>query len=1075
MYLSKKYLRLSIGVVIFWLFLMCFNHCLLAQDFFPLGIYNFNVWGVEYTLTEHEKELINNINTTYISELAWDVQNDLINFCNELSGARRTELAHDPTGSYYPVPPYALDNTLLWRYISKNEDVNNIDLNLINQFVNNVNSDYNNPYNSGLGAIRVAHQGYTTKPDHWPCIQYACELINDAFDGKVRSVAIHNVFCWDGGSSLQDFFQNVPALDVYQHEYYPFKLINQPRENPDSVDFNGDAFQTLIDDNIIGSYQLTWEKLKNSGNTHTTLEVIIQTFRCWDSRQSYAFWRRPTEAEIWLQAFLALSRNYKGVHSYMYRSYDDPGGEWYEQGLVNADETRIEINPSYNHVAQLYDHLTVLGPQLLPLTVNEAFTWKDSPHQYIQNIDGDMNDGSHRTIEVSIFNQKDNDDYFMLINRRCNQNISGVWINADPQYITITINKPDGAYQLRDLHSGELYVTIDKTFPDIKLLAGRGRVFELHRLFDNQDESWTGTINVLSNITVPKYRKLTISPAATLKFSNNTGLIIRGTLMAVGTSDQRIKFTSSLLDPFKGAWDGISFENNSGNDLLTYCDIEYAKNGLYFYGSKANPTVQYSQVTDSDYGAYFNNNRNTIFNYNTLSNNTYGIYLENSSPTLLNVSAINNDKDGLFCYNSSPKIGSIDTMFINQSQFSDNLQYGIYCTGPSGSHPTIYRNTRRNPDGGYVRIIGNIDGLHTNNYSKPNLGSSSSSPGNNSIYDNSNRQIYNANKRYRLYAKYNWWGSADGPASNAFYGKVSATPYLLYQPGGNIPGGLSPLADEDPLNTPGELVQEGEVYLADGMPEKALELFEQVIADYPKSDEVQYALSGIVQCYHDLGKNDMILPYLEDLANAHKLKKLGYLALAQSLPCLELNGEYQLALDRCKVLKKEYKEDKDVYRFLPFQMGVIHKYGLNEIDLAISSFAEFISDNPKDPLAAIAAIELQHLNATPPLFKNQDIKPVVSESEVPQQFTLYQNHPNPFNPETEIRYQIPTTAHVTLNIYNQVGQKICTLVDEQQQAGYHRVRWDGRNDYGVAVASGVYLYVLNMDNYSNIKKMALIR
>ncbi len=1072
MYLSKKYLRLSSGIVILLLYLMAINHVLQAQNYFPLGIYNFNVWGENYTLTEHEQSLINNINTTYITEMALGVQDDMINFCNGLSGAKRTELGHDPSGSYYPVPPNNLDNTLLWRYISKNEDVAHIDSNLISQFVYNVNSTYNNPYNLGLGAIRVAHQGYMTLPDHWSYIQYACELIDDAFGSNVRSVAIHNIFCWTG-SSLQDFFQNVPGLDVYQHEFYPFKLINQPRENPDSVVFNGDDFQTLIDDGIIDSYQWTWEKLKNSGNTHTTLEVIIQTFRCWDSRQSSAFWRRPTEAEIWLQAFLALSRNYKGVHSYVYRSYDC--ADWYEQGLVNAYETRSEINPGYNHVAQLYDHLAVLGPQLLPLTVNEAFTWTDSPHQYIQNITGDINDGSHRTIEVSIFNPENNYDYFMLINRLCNRDSSGVWVNAYPQYITVTIDKPDGAYQIRDLHSGELYVTSDKIFRDIEILAGRGRVFELRPIFDNQDESWTGTINVSSNMTVPENRTLTIPPNTNLEFYNNTELIINGSLMAAGTVDQHIKFTSSSLNPSKGAWGGIRFEDNSGNDLLAYCDIEYAQKGLWFNGNTSNPTVQYCRVTDSDYGAYFFNNRNTIFNYNTLSNNTFGIYLQNSRPTLLNVSAINNDNDGLLCYNSSPKIGSIDTMFTNQSQFSDNLGYGINCTGPSGSHPTIYRNGRKNPDGGYVRIIGNYDGLHTNNNSKPNLGSSSSAKGNNSIYGNSSRQIYNDNKSYKLSAKYNWWGSADGTPNNAFYGKVRAEPFLMYQPGGDFPGGMSPLADEDPPDTPSDLVQEGEVYLAEGMPEKALELFEQVITEYPKTDEAQYALSGIVHCYQDLGWNDMILSYLDEIADQHKLKKLGYWALVQSLPCLELNDGYQLALDRCKLLKKEYKEDKDVYRFLPFQMGVIYKYGLNEIDLAINSFAEFINDNPKDPLSVVATIEMQHSKATPGLPKNQDTKPVISTSEVPLQFTLYQNHPNPFNPETEIRYQIPNAAHVTLIIYNLLGQKICTLVDEKKQAGYHNVHWDGRNDYRVAVASGVYIYVLNTDNFSNYKKMVLIR
>ena len=71
---------------------------------------------------------------------------------------------------------------------------------------------------------------------------------------------------------------------------------------------------------------------------------------------------------------------------------------------------------------------------------------------------------------------------------------------------------------------------------------------------------------------------------------------------------------------------------------------------------------------------------------------------------------------------------------------------------------------------------------------------------------------------------------------------------------------------------------------------------------------------------------------------------------------------------------------------------------------------------------------------------------------------MYQNYPNPFNPETTIKYQLPKTSKVTLTIYNILGQKIKTLVDEEKQTGYYSVKWDGTDDFGAKVSSGIYIY-----------------
>ncbi|MFC1530263.1 kelch repeat-containing protein, partial [Gemmatimonadota bacterium] len=75
---------------------------------------------------------------------------------------------------------------------------------------------------------------------------------------------------------------------------------------------------------------------------------------------------------------------------------------------------------------------------------------------------------------------------------------------------------------------------------------------------------------------------------------------------------------------------------------------------------------------------------------------------------------------------------------------------------------------------------------------------------------------------------------------------------------------------------------------------------------------------------------------------------------------------------------------------------------------------------------------------------------------IPAEFELLQNYPNPFNGETTIRFQLPTERRVQLYLYNIRGQRVATILDAQMDAGYHRVTWNGRNDDGVPVSSGIY-------------------
>ena len=89
---------------------------------------------------------------------------------------------------------------------------------------------------------------------------------------------------------------------------------------------------------------------------------------------------------------------------------------------------------------------------------------------------------------------------------------------------------------------------------------------------------------------------------------------------------------------------------------------------------------------------------------------------------------------------------------------------------------------------------------------------------------------------------------------------------------------------------------------------------------------------------------------------------------------------------------------------------------------------------------------------------------------VPAEYKLEQNYPNPFNPPTTIRYVLPVRSHVTISVYNTLGQKVATLVDEGEDAGNHEVRFDG-----TGLASGVYFYRIHAGDFLQARKLLLIR
>ena len=113
------------------------------------------------------------------------------------------------------------------------------------------------------------------------------------------------------------------------------------------------------------------------------------------------------------------------------------------------------------------------------------------------------------------------------------------------------------------------------------------------------------------------------------------------------------------------------------------------------------------------------------------------------------------------------------------------------------------------------------------------------------------------------------------------------------------------------------------------------------------------------------------------------------------------------------------------------------------------------------------------LGGTPsPKYIAPEDEPVVA---IPKSLDLAQNYPNPFNLSTSISFSIPEPGMVSLTIYNIKGQKVKTLVDGIKESGTYNVNWDGTNDKGDVVASGIYLYQLFANNKIATAKMSLLK
>ncbi|NIA30498.1 MAG: T9SS type A sorting domain-containing protein [Actinobacteria bacterium] len=613
------------------------------------------------------------------------------------------------------------------------------------------------------------------------------------------------------------------------------------------------------------------------------------------------------------------------------------------------------------------------------------------------------------------------------------------------------------------------------------------------------DETWCGTHTLTGDVTVPSGIILTIEPGTQIYIPSGKKLIIEGILKAQGTYSEPITFQAS-----SGSWFGIKFENSSDDNecIIEYSTIKDASYGVYC--SNASPDIKNCTIENNLYGiySYYADGNQLLKDNEIMQNSYYGILLSHSDPDIDS----NNIHDGtsnagirgyysngeihdnliydlsghgLFLYHSSPNI--IGNMIY------DNSDNGVYCYDYSNSYFVDVGTFA----GNNVIAYNKLNGVQISSNARPFLSLIyPDEPANNSIYSNSGKEVYSDNSSL-IFALYHWWGQHP-PIADQFYGNIDTVDALQSDPN-NDPHGLSKsFAGASGNPTPEEIIttnkdaragyDRGCKYEMLRQYDDAINEFETVIDRYPSEPEATLCLVRLPRCYDLAGRSESTDAYLQSVSESKQENEVGGMAKELQIPKLIKNGSYDQAISYYSALQTDFSETEMAKQAL-FAKWQIYFNLTKNMENAKATMEKFSNAYPEDELVVFMKVAMGKINYenAPKLRKLSpatDDGAAKSEEEcskdLPKSISLFANYPNPFNPETLIKYALPKESHVVIRVYNVLGQKIVTLLDTEMQEGYHIVKWDGRNSAGQKVSAGIYLVSMKAGSFEKTQKMTLL-
>jgi len=580
----------------------------------------------------------------------------------------------------------------------------------------------------------------------------------------------------------------------------------------------------------------------------------------------------------------------------------------------------------------------------------------------------------------------------------------------------------------------------------------------------SEDMTIGGEIQILNYLTVADGVTLDIEKNSTVFVNVNKKINVYGTLNAEGTSSEKITFTRS--DPNNTSptyWWGI-YGISADNFILTHCEIEGARYGSYVKYEPASYDNVLFETCGTGLKFYYADNSDVS---NSVFNNCGNAVTYSHSTTHLNNNTIENCDYGIWSIR-----GYGD---ITENSFSDNNYDGIYLTDMSGLQLTTQSESETLPVNNVIENNTRY-GVYVSSNSNPNLGTYAELK--NGISGGFNEfncldgdyDIYSLNESI-IKAEVNYW--PEGFYNN--YGFVDIHPTVYEFTETFLPKitGLGKITSVDSLE---EIISMADSLVANGNYRAAIGLYRNVINAEPDHKIAIKALIRIVSCFKDTNELNDLLIELDDIYNDLQTNNVGTAALDNSVTIYSLLGDYTEALSRIETVLNVYLANPDMIEETAaalYQQAMIYETmallnpGLGKDALLASKNSNLQKIIEKYPDTDIAKY-LILFEGYEDLFVQTDI--------IPEKFELSPAYPNPFNSTVNFQFGLKEDADVDLKIFDILGRKVWELkTSNKMDAGYHTVRWHGKNDVGKSVASGLYLVKFKANNFTASQKVILVK
>jgi methionine-rich copper-binding protein CopC len=199
----------------------------------------------------------------------------------------------------------------------------------------------------------------------------------------------------------------------------------------------------------------------------------------------------------------------------------------------------------------------------------------------------------------------------------------------------------------------------------------------------------------------------------------------------------------------------------------------------------------------------------------------------------------------------------------------------------------------------------------------------------------------------------------------------------------------------------------------------------------------------------------------------------GAIALADLVGLYRTNGFIKRSNVSNQLIREYDLVARELQRNHP-RVAIALLYGMN-IQIRLQAWLRGIDGQAAQRLVYLNGKLIESIRGASGFAAKEDGNQEVLSAALPESFELKQNYPNPFNPSTNIEFTLPVSSVVTLEVFNIMGQRVRTLVNEPLQAGVHQVVWNSCGDDGQRVASGVYFYRIQADQLASTRKMVLLK